>query len=328
MNRRTLLKGTLLGTLAAGLPYSRIFADGTPGQGTAVKGFHQFKLGDLDLVIVSDGSLSLGPVQPFYAPGVAPGLVKKALEDSFRPTDAIALGINILVVKKGQTTILIDTGTGPGFGSGAGWLPQSLVAAGIKPSDVTDIVLTHGHADHIGGLLDAKEAFAFPAAKVYISKKEHEFWMADHQDFSRCTLNDKTALNGMAATAKKILTVISDRLHLYRPEDQLFDCIRFEEATGHTPGHMLVKVYSGNDELVHVADLVHSDVLLFPHPEWGFGGDTDFHAGVATRKRVLEELAVSRKKVLAYHLAWPGLGHVRKKSSGYEWVPDTFAFPG
>jgi glyoxylase-like metal-dependent hydrolase (beta-lactamase superfamily II) len=101
-----------------------------------------------------------------------------------------------------------------------------------------------------------------------------------------------------------------------------------ELAPGHTPGHTLVHIFSGSEELVHVADLLHSDVLLFPHPEWGFNGDTDIELATATRKQVLADLTTNHQKVFGYHLPWPGIGHIRKQGDGYEWVAETYAFPG
>jgi glyoxylase-like metal-dependent hydrolase (beta-lactamase superfamily II) len=98
-------------------------------------------------------------------------------------------------------------------------------------------------------------------------------------------------------------------------------------APGHTPGHCASQVFSGQESLHHVADLVHSEVLVFEHPEWGFEGDTDFDLAVRSRRKVLKELALSRSLVFSYHLPWPGLGHVGLKDQGFEWVPQSAALP-
>ncbi|MGY0035625.1 hypothetical protein [Pedobacter sp. NJ-S-72] len=88
-----------------------------------------------------------------------------------------------------------------------------------------------------------------------------------------------------------------------------------------------MNVFSGKEELIHIADLIHSDVLQFPNPEWGFSGDTDLLMASKTRRAILTQLAANKTHTLAYHLPWPGLGHVRKKDNGFEWVPDVFLTP-
>jgi len=101
-----------------------------------------------------------------------------------------------------------------------------------------------------------------------------------------------------------------------------------ERAEGHTPRHSLVHVFSNGEELVHIADLLHSDVLLAPHPEWSFSGDTDIALAAATRRRVLSVLAEKRAKIFPYHLPWPGVGHVRRQGEGFEWVAEAYAVLG
>jgi hypothetical protein len=80
--------------------------------------------------------------------------------------------------------------------------------------------------------------------------------------------------------------------------------------------------------MVHIADLLHSDVLLAPHPEWGFSGDTDLALAAATRRSVLQVLSENRTKIFSYHLPWPGIGHVRRQGEGFEWVAEAYAVPG
>jgi glyoxylase-like metal-dependent hydrolase (beta-lactamase superfamily II) len=120
---------------------------------------------------------------------------------------------------------------------------------------------------------------------------------------------------------------LQPQIQLFENNAELLGCIRMEIAPGHTPGHSLTHIFSGNDQLVHIADLVHSDVLLFPHPEWGFNGDTDIELAITTRRRVMKALADAQTKVIGYHLPWPGLGHVRAKGNEFEWVAETYAYP-
>ncbi|AOM77424.1 MBL fold metallo-hydrolase [Pedobacter steynii] len=320
MKRRTFLKHSSLLGITAVIPFKNFFSD------PAKKSFHRFSLGELELTIVTDGHIPLSPVQPFFAPMIDSATVATELKNNFRSVKEVDLSINVLVIRKKDKIILIDTGTGISEGNVSGWLPQSLADAGISPSQVTDIVISHAHPDHIGGLINKDGGLTFSNAQVYLSKIENEFWAASHPDFSKSKLSDQM-ISSVVSAAHKTISVIKDRLHLFNDKDVLFDCIRLQIAPGHTPGHTVCTVFSGEEELIDVADLVHSDVLVIPHPEWGFFGDTDFDLAIKTRRAVLEQIAVKKQRIFAYHLPWPGLGHVRKKGDAYELVPEVFVLP-
>ncbi|MBV7528592.1 MBL fold metallo-hydrolase [Chitinophaga sp. sic0106] len=324
MNRRSLIRNMILAGVGASLPLKSLLASvATP----VARPFHKFQLGELELITVTDGFIHMDKVQPNFAPGVAAKQVNELLQKSFRPTDHVDLGMNMLLVKKQDQIILIDTGTGNAFGKNSGWLLNSLADAGIQATDISTIIISHGHPDHIGGVLKEDGSLNFPNAEYYISRIEHDFWMADQQDFSKSAFEDKALLKVFTKATQQVLTTIKPKLHLFEDGLVLHDCIKLEIAPGHTPGHAITHIYSGGNSIVHVADLIHSDVLLFPHPEWGFNGDTDLQLAAATRKKVLARLTTSATPIFAYHLPWPGIGHARKKDNGFEWVAETYAFP-
>ena len=338
MKRRSLLKATSLFGLTGLIPFlpakaasgSLLSGDRGDLPAPGKYGFRRFPLGDLEITIVSDGNLIMDPVQPFFAPDIAPEKVKALLEESFRPTDHIELGINILVIKKPGKLIIVDTGMGINAGEPGekgitnGMMMQNLQTAGFAPGDFTDVVISHAHPDHIGGVTTKDGGLAFPNAKIHLSKTEFDFWTSDKPDFSKSRLAPEM-VQPIATATKATLKKLQSSLVFYAPGNRLLDCLWMEAAPGHTPGHSLTHIYSGKEEMVHIADLVHSDVLLFPHPEWGFFGDTDFKMGAETRRKVMGTLAASRTKVFAYHLSWPGVGFIRKKGDGFEWVPETYA---
>lgn len=326
MQRRTLFRNLFWAGLGTALPLQRLLA--APRNANSSRGFHQFKLGSLDITVITDGFIRMQPVQPLFAPDVPAARVDSALRSNFRPTTEVDLGMNILLVKKDNRLIMIDSGYGNFGGKDSGWLAQSLTDAGFATGDITDIVLTHAHPDHIGGLVTADNQPAFPKATVYISAIERDFWSAANPDLSKSKFSDKALLKSIIGITQRTLVAIKGQLQVLDYNTTLLGCIKPELAPGHTPGHSLIRIFSGNEELVHVGDLVHSDVLLFPHPEWGFFGDSNFDEAAATRKKVLASLAGNKTKVFAGHLGWPGLGHVRTKNDAFEWIPETYAYPG
>lgn len=323
MDRRTILKGLALLGAGAALPLRKLSA-AIPA--LPKRPFHQFKFGALDMFVLTDGHINLAPVQAAF-PNGSEAAEKALLQKSFRPTDGVDLGMNMLLIKKEKEYILIDTGTGAAFGPSSGWLLESMADAGISPEQIRHIIISHAHPDHIGGLLTTTDQPVFPNATIYISNVEHAFWMAPTQDFSRSKFQDKQLLATFTAATQKTFRILQPRLQLFDNNAELLGCIRMELAPGHTPGHAITHIHAGDEKLVHIADLVHSDVLLFPHPEWGFNGDTDIVLAAATRRRVMQSLATSKTKVIGYHLPWPGIGHVRMQGKEFEWVAETYAYP-
>ena len=144
------------------------------------------------------------------------------------------------------------------------------------------------------------------------------------KDFSK-SKNPASPLDSIKL-ARKIVNAIADKLHLFPFGTTLFDCVKSEQAGGHTPGHPLLTVFSGEKYLRHIVDLVHTPLLL-SHPEWGTQWDTDFHMGVHTRQRLLKKLALSKELVMSCHLPWPGLGYIAADKIGYRWVPLAVSTP-
>lgn len=325
MNRRSLLKNSLAAGAVSLLPFPVLAASNLkPGQG-----FKQFMLGNLELTVLSDGYIRQSPVYPFMAPLASAEAVKALLEENFRPTDYVEIGMNVMVVRSKERVVLLDSGTGVFATEVQGRVLNSLADIGLKPSDITDIILSHAHLDHLGGLVDKQGKLTYGGADIYIAKAEYDFWQ-------KATLDDfkNSPVFKMADFVREVIKNIQGVFKSIQPKLKFIDLqnglhsiFSFQLAPGHTPGLTMTTISSKNEKLIYIADLIHSDVLLFPHPEWGFVGDTDIQQAITSRINMLQQLATDRTKTFAYHLPYPGLGHVRKKDKAFEWVPEVYATP-
>lgn len=325
MNRRQLLKtGVLAGGMYA-FPGAMAFGGNIPEKGVVENAGHiKARLGELEIFLFSDGHITLKNPQPVFAPGVDPEEVRKELKRVFLKEDRLESAINVMVIKTGERLILIDTGSGYHFGETGGQLLHNLKNAGIAPRDVTDVFITHAHVDHIGGIVDNEGKMVYPDAKYYIAQKEYDFWTSEKPDFSKSKNPENPGES--VKLAKQVFRAIEDKLIKFDYGETLFSCITPELAEGHTPGHTVFTVFSGDKNIKHIVDTVHTP-LLVGRPEWGTQWDVDFTQGVKARKLILEDNYRKGTLVMTTHLPWPGLGYIGKNGNDYQWVPFPYFTP-
>jgi glyoxylase-like metal-dependent hydrolase (beta-lactamase superfamily II) len=279
-------------------------------------GFYRFRIGEIAAMTFDDGARTVPLDKPMWADFPKTKAVAD-LEAAAMPTDQIDLPFNVLLVRLGAELVLIDSGAGATFGPAAGRLPAQLAVAGLRPGQITAIVLTHAHGDHYGGLLDSAGATAFPNARLFVHRREYDYWMSDHADVSEMVIPEKQA-RGMFPQAQKFLGAFRDRWQFIAPGDRLFDAIEIVDAPGHTPGHIAMLIGSGPTRLLHLADAGHHHVLSFANPDWVYRFDSQPKLAVATRRRIFGRAAAERLRVFGAHLPFPGLGHVRAIGDHYE----------
>ncbi len=283
-------------------------------------GFYRFKIGAVEAISLSDGSGSIAPVQPLFAPEATPAEVNTLLTERFLPTDKIAVQYSVLCVKIGAETVLIDTGNGSGGGEETGHLVRNLAGAGISPDAITGIIISHAHGDHVGGLLDASGVKVFPNAECFITKTERDYW-ADPNLIPAARVPAEWK-KGFAANARKALDGIKDRLELVESSQTLMGGLKLIDTHGHTPGHVSVLIDGGSESLLALSDTTHNATLLFRRPDWTVGFDEDPVNAVASRKRLFDRAAGDRLRCFGYHLPWPSVGHIALLGESYEWVPE------
>jgi glyoxylase-like metal-dependent hydrolase (beta-lactamase superfamily II) len=285
-------------------------------------GVYHFKLGQYNLISISDGTLT-APAAVF-ASNATPEQLKEVLRQSFQG-ETITPDCNVLLVDTGSKKILIDTGSGTFNGATAGKLLANLQQAQIKATDITDVVLTHAHADHVGGL-NSPAGLNFPKARYYVNKTEWDFWTAKSVDLPK--FKGPSELKEQAiALAQTQLKLIRDRVTLIEPNQEFLPGITAIPAYGHTPGHVAIRIVSENNVLVHVADTVHINFINLWNPSWTPIFDADQEMAAKTRQELLAKVASDRTLMFAYHFPYPGLGNIRDRSGGgFDWQPVNWNF--
>jgi glyoxylase-like metal-dependent hydrolase (beta-lactamase superfamily II) len=224
---------------------------------------------------------------------------------------------NVVLVQSGNERILIDVGSGPSFQPTAGKLQENLEAAGIAPESITKVVFTHCHADHLWGAIDDfGDGERFPNASYVISAAEWDFW-TDPNTPSRIP----DAFKGMALGSARILKTIEKKIERRKDGDTVAPGLTYVATPGHTPGHMSVLIENGGQRLMVGGDVLANVAISFARPEWPIGSDQDRARGIATRKRLLDQLATDRVPLIGFHLAWPGYGAVERAGAAYRFVP-------
>jgi glyoxylase-like metal-dependent hydrolase (beta-lactamase superfamily II) len=284
-----------------------------PLANTQAPSFYRFKIGSIEATVVSDGPLSIGPPKNAFK-GVPEAELAKMMTDNFLPTDEVVLDQNNLVINTGDKLVLFDTGMSSVKrpGTNMGRLLISLRQAGIDPKDIDAIVLTHPHIDHSGGIMSEDGATRnFPNAQIYTTQLDFDFWT----DEARMG----TPAEGSARTARKNLLPNRDRIIYYKDGQEVIPGVVAMHTPGHTVGHSVFMITSGNQTLCNLGDIAHH-VALFDKPRMEVNFDTDSKQGVDTRLKVFDMLTAQRVHTLVYHLPWPGLGHIAKSGDGYRFI--------
>ncbi|MBA2920860.1 MBL fold metallo-hydrolase [Sphingomonas sp. MAH-20] len=278
---------------------------------------YALKVGDIEVLVISDGVLPL-PTQTMST-NVDEATRTGWFKDQFLGPDAFDWGLNVLVLQTGDRTILVDAGLGgqfPGFPR-AGRLPDRLEAAGISLSSITDVILTHMHMDHIGGLLvDGVQERLSPDLRIHVSASEVEFWKAP--DFSR-TAMPAPVPDVLRSTAKDFLLRYGSNLQMFEEEVEVAPGVLVKRTGGHTPGHSIVRVAAGSDRLMFAGDAIFP--VGFDHPDWENGFEHDPEEATRVRMKLLSEAAETGELFVATHLTFPSVGRVSVAGEAFRYVP-------
>ncbi|MBC7368966.1 MAG: MBL fold metallo-hydrolase [Undibacterium sp.] len=324
--RRHFLGATTAALVAATFPRSLGAAESAPKPALAPNSFsYRFAIGDIEAYSISDGSMLLREGLALMWPEAARPAMKADLVTRGERTDALPLYVNILVLKLGNEIAIFDGGFGPGKNPNSGWVGRALAEIGIAPEKVTHAFLSHAHSDHIGGFVAGNRAI-FPNAAVHCLREEIDFWRSPEPDFSH-SKRAKGPLPGMIKDAREKFDVLQPNLQFVRDGDSLLGgAITVIAAPGHTAGHAVFRIKSGNESLLHFMDVAHHHSLMFTDPNWGIAYDHVPEQAIDTRKKLFAQLANTHERTYGFHLPWPALGRIAAHGSGYSWQGERWSW--
>ncbi|MEM9434668.1 MAG: MBL fold metallo-hydrolase [Pseudomonadota bacterium] len=303
LNRRDLMIGGAAMSSAV-LTNSPAMADGhTPSpSGARARGF---KLGEFAVTTLLSGTSPADDPKKIFGAAVPADEFAAVSAENFLTTDALQFYYTPTLVQTGSATILFDTGLS------AESLAGPLGEVGVSAADITHVIITHMHPDHISGMTDKDGAMAYPNATFLTGQVEFDV---------------SSNVENPVFDAK--VRPFGDRFGFLKGGDPVASGVTAVEAFGHTPGHMNYRLESAGQQLLLVADLVGHYVWSFVNPEWTMLYDADKAQASATRRGVLDMLATDKIPMIGYHMPFPGAGFVETRGSGFRFVPVSYQMMG
>ncbi len=321
LSRRDLLKGLSIGAIGAGLSFGlnvqQLAAQDTEMAST-VFAFYRFQVGDFEVLIINDGLVGFPP--NIMVVNADEGDVTTLLQEYSLDTDFIPLPMSTVLIRNQDRAVLVDTGAGTGdfntqsMGPNIGGLAATMSMLGISPDDVTDVILSHYHPDHVGGIALNGTA-AFPNAQYYLPQMEWDFLQSED------VIEFLVPFVGFANDQLQPISSNEGQLQLFGDEDELIPGIQAVATLGHSIGHHSFLLESNGQQLMLVADSITHPVLSLHRPDWVSGLDQIPEQTVETRLHLLNRIVEEQIPIMAYHFPFPGIGNVTRDGDLYRFTP-------
>ncbi|NNE81416.1 MAG: MBL fold metallo-hydrolase [Silicimonas sp.] len=299
LDRRQMMAASAA-AVAAGLIPHAVRAEVQAGNGT--------------LITLSDGHLELP--KSFALGDLPEDLANPVLARHGFTGDMLRSPCNVTLYRDDTRVVLFDVGSGTDFVSTAGLLFDGLDVAGVSPEDITDVVFTHGHPDHLWGLLDDFDDLAFPDARFHIGRAEWDYW----QDPETVDTIDP-GRQSFAVGAKRRLDAIEDRIAFFDDGDEVLPGIAALATFGHTPGHMAFEV-GASDPVFVVGDAIVNSHLSLANLAWELGSDQNPERAAATRTSLVNRLSQGQHRLVGFHFPGSGIGRIEPADTGFRFQED------
>jgi glyoxylase-like metal-dependent hydrolase (beta-lactamase superfamily II) len=314
LTRRTLLGGS---AAALSLGFPALGHAAAPAAGKQAPGFYRYKVGDIEVTVVSDG-VNRFKVPDELVSNAKPADVKAALAAAFMSTEMFENTYTPVVLNTAGKLVLIDTGTGEaGFNGSKGMNGQfmnNLAAAGMNAGMIDTVIISHYHGDHVNGLLKTDNTPAFPNAEILVPAAEHRFWM-DDGEMSRAP---KGRVEGLFKNNRRVFSGdVLKRVRTYEWGKEVIPGVTAVDTAGHSPGHTSLVVQSGSSKVFVQGDVTHVPYLFARNPGWHAMYDQDPVAAEATRRKVYDMLAAEKMMVQGFHYPFPAHAYIEKIANGY-----------
>ncbi|MGY4535024.1 glyoxylase-like metal-dependent hydrolase (beta-lactamase superfamily II) [Pseudomonas sp. TE3786] len=289
-------------------------------QNTQVPGYYRMALGDFEVTALYDG---VNFINNKLLKGASAEAIQSSQARAFLDSsNGVQTAVNAFLINTGEHLVLVDSGAGKCLTDKLGNVQRDIEAAGYRLEQVDTLLLTHMHPDHACGVLDSKGERAFPNATLMLNKAEADYWL-NPELLAKAPADKQARLKMIAASAAPYKA--AGKLQLFTDGSDILPGVKDLALHGHTPGHSGYLFTSKGQKLLVWGDVVHSHSIQFAHPQVAIDFDSDSKQAIATRKHILAEATAEKFLVAGAHLPFPGIGHVRKKGTGFAWVPVEFS---
>lgn len=272
--------------------------------------YHSFKVGDFECLVIQDQTAVI-PLGNLVA-NAEPEELEQVRRQMDLPFEGIEVGYNCLLVRTGEENVLVDAGYGRSLGGREGALLQGLQAAGLEAEQIDRVVITHADRDHIGGILDEQGAFVYPNAEYVLWQGAWDFWQNED--------NYQERPEKIVAFVRGTLLGLEPRLTLLDADDEFSSGFQLIPAVGHRHDHIVLKIASRHEQLLHLADAVIHPVFV-EQRGWVSTYDSIPDQALAVKERLLDWAASEEILVFGAHFPFPSLGYVRHGKKGWKWLP-------
>jgi glyoxylase-like metal-dependent hydrolase (beta-lactamase superfamily II) len=316
LSRRQFFLSAAMATAAFGLNAKLFIPEAQAGMGIdPEQGVYRYKVGSIEVTALYDG-IWHKPHDPAFIKNASVAETKEALAQAGLPTDVMPIPLTVVILTMGDKHVMIDSGSGAQWQPTAGRLHENMAKAGIDPKKIATILISHFHPDHIFGLMEkVTNKPVFPHAELIVAKSEYDWWTAPGRV--------EKLPEARKALGKRIQTVFPTwkNFTLIDKDREVLPGIELVKAPGHTPGHSVFIVSSGDQQLMISNDTAYVPALLAPHPDWQGAYDQDGPLAVTTRTTIIDRVIADKMMVCGAHFPFPGAGSFAKDGAAYAFTP-------